>query len=259
MAMSRRKALAALVGAGAAAACGRAAVDDVLSVLAAASLADALKAVSAAYAEAGGVGARFSFAASSTLARQIEAGAPGDIYASADEAWMDYLAGRGLILGETRRAPIGNALALIAPRALGGAPARIGPGLDLGAMLGAQGRLAVADPDHAPAGRYAKTALMTLVLWERAEPRLARAADVRGALAVVARGEAPLGIVYATDALLTEDVAVLGVFPAMSHPPIVYPFALLASARRPAADRLLDFIAGEAGLAIFARYGFTQR
>src|SRR3954462_7474536 len=171
-----------------------------LTVFAAASLQDGLRALEPAW-RAGPANPplRLSFAASSALARQIEQGAPADLFLSADEPWMDYLAQRGLILPETRVSPLGNALALVAPANSPLAPFAIGPGTDLPALLGPQGRLAAGDPAHVPAGIYAKAALERLGQWAAIAPRLARAENVRAALLLVERGEAPLGIVYRTD------------------------------------------------------------
>jgi molybdate transport system substrate-binding protein len=230
-----------------------------VTVLAAASLTDALEAVGDAYFEETGATVRFSFASSSTLARQIEAGAPAAIFVSANEEWMDYLAERGLIEADTRVAPIGNSLVLIAPADSPLTEVTIDASLDLAGLLGANGRLAVGDPAHVPAGQYAQAALEALGLWDAAEPRLAPALDVRGALALVERGEAPLGVVYATDANVAAGVRVVGVFPAETHAPVTYPFAILAGARTPDAERFFAYATGERGLAVFERYGFSRR
>jgi molybdate transport system substrate-binding protein len=227
------------------------------TVFAAASLTDAMTAVGAAYTEATSEEVRFSFAASSTLARQIEAGAPAAIYASADERWVDYLAERQLIASDTRVSPIGNRLVLVAPADATVDAIALAAGVDLPALLGEGGRLAVGDPAHVPAGIYAAEALASLGLWDEMAPRLARADDVRAALALVARGEAPLGIVYATDAAVTDDVRVVGTFPPDSHTPITYPFAVVAGAEDEAVTRLFDFMTGEEALAVYARFGFA--
>ncbi len=254
-----RAVLLALALALAVAACGAREDEPAVTVLAAASLTDAFEAIGSAFREQTGERVRVSFAASSTLARQIEAGAPADVFASANESWMDYLEERGLIAADTRVAPIGNRLALVAPTDSPLTDVTVNASLDLAALLGAEGRIAVGDPDHVPAGQYAEAALRALGLWEAAEPRLARALDVRGALALVARGEAPLGVVYATDAAIAPGVKIVGVFPAGSHEPIRYQFALLAGPRPPAAERFFAFATGEPGLAIFERYGFARR
>jgi molybdate transport system substrate-binding protein len=228
-------------------------------VLAAASLTDAMEAVGAEYFATTGERVRFSFASSSTLARQVEAGAPAAIFVSANGEWMDYLALRGLIEAETRAAPIGNSLVLVAPADSPLTEVNVDSSLDLAALLGPDGRLAVGDPAHVPAGQYAEAALKALGLWDAAEPRLAPALDVRAALALVERGETPMGVVYATDAGASAGVKVVGVFPAASHPPVTYPFAILAGARTPAAERFLAYATGEPGLAVFERYGFARR
>jgi molybdate transport system substrate-binding protein len=234
-----------------------AAGQEPMTVFAAASLTDAMEAVGAAYTEATGEPVRFSFASSSTLARQIEAGAPAQIYASANQRWMDYLEDRGLIAAESRVSPIGNRLVLIAPAGDDTPDVTIAPDLDLAGLLGERDRLAVGDPDHVPAGLYAREALVSLGLWEALAPRLARADDVRAALALVARGEAPVGIVYATDAAVSDDVEVLGTFPADGHRPITYPFAVVAAAEaRTAVDDLFAFMTGPEARAIYARFGF---
>jgi molybdate transport system substrate-binding protein len=224
-------------------------------VFAAASLAEALRAQAQAWSALGHPAPRLSFAASSALARQIEQGAPADIFASADEAWMDHLAARDLIAPGTRVSPIGNTLVLVAPaaRPLAFAPAR---GADLLAAL-AGGRLAVGDPAHVPAGRYAEAALRWMGQWEALSPRLARAENVRAALLLVERGEAPLGIVYATDAAASRGVVVAGTFPRGSHPPIAYPFALTRrGAANPLAAALHAHLTGPAALPLWQRFGF---
>jgi molybdate transport system substrate-binding protein len=223
-----------------------------LTVFGAASLTDALQAVGA----ASGQPVRFSFAASSTLARQIQAGAPADLFCSANETWMDELARRGLVEADTRVSPIGNALVLVAPLAARPAPLTVDRQLDLPALLGADGRLALGDPAHVPAGIYARQALASLGLWDGVANRLAPADNVRAALALVARGEAPLGIVYASDAAIDAGVAVIGTFPAGTHPPIAYPCAVVKGGDSAAARRFLGFLTGADGLAIFARFGF---
>ena len=225
-----------------------------LLVFAAASLSDALEEVDRAFTARTGVRVNASYAASSLLAKQIEAGAPADAFFSADRAWVDYLDERGLLKRGSRRDVLGNALVLIAPA---DSPLRldITPGFDLAAALGG-GRLATADPDSVPAGEYARAALTKLGVWQRVSGRLVRGENVRAALAYVARGEAPLGIVYRTDAQAEKRVRVVGVFPEDSHPPITYPLALTVRAR-PEAARLEDFLSGETARQIFTRYGFA--
>jgi len=188
------------------------------------------------------------------LAKQIEAGAPADVFFSADREWMDYLGQRGLLKSGSRRDLLGNALVLIAPSD-SALRLKIAPGFDLAGALGG-GRLATGDPDSVPAGLYARAALTQLRVWERVSDHLIRAENVRTALAYVARGEAPLGIVYQTDAQAEKRVRVVAVFPADSHPPIVYPIALTVNARVLAA-RYLEFLGGEAARQIFVQRGFV--
>ena len=222
-------------------------------VFAAASLANVLGDLDKAFTARTGVRVTSSLAASSTLAKQIEAGAPADVYFSADLQWMDYLQQRGLLRAGSRRNVAGNSLVLIAPKGSSG-QVSIGPGFDLPRLLGA-GRLAVADPDSVPAGIYAREALTKLGAWGGVESRLVRAENVRAALEYVARGDTPLGIVYRTDALVEKRVRVVGVFPANSHPPIVYPVALTGRASE-AASRYLAFITSPDAQAIFRKWGF---
>jgi molybdate transport system substrate-binding protein len=225
-----------------------------LLVFAAASLSEALDEVGRAFTARTGVRVNASYAASSVLAKQIEAGAPADAFFSADLTWVDYLDERGLLKRGSRRDVLGNALVLIAPA---DSPLRltITPGFDLTTALG-EGRLATADPDSVPAGKYARAALTKLGVWQSVSARLVRGENVRAALAYVARGEAPLGIVYQTDAQAERRVRVVGVFPEDSHPPITYPLALTIRARSEAA-RFADFLASDTARQIFTRYGFT--
>ena len=231
-----------------------AADDRTVLVFAAASLADAMTAVAQLYTSETGRKVSLVFAASSALARQIENGAPAEIFVSANSLWMDRLDSAGLIARQTRSDIAGNRLALIAPLE-SGVVADIGPSLDIPALLGG-GRLAMGDPDHVPAGMYGRAALESLGLWGEAEPRLARASDTRGALALVARGETPLGIVYATDAAITGKVRLVGLFPTDSHPSIVYPAALTIGAGEAARD-FLAFLSGPEAGAIFRERGFA--
>lgn len=224
-----------------------------LTVFAAASLREALDEAARAFERASGHAVRVSYGASSALARQIEAGAPAQLFISADEDWMDYLSARGL-LAPPRVRLLANSLVLIAPA--GRAPRlRIAPGFALAAALGT-GRLALADPRAVPAGKYARAALESLRTWDAVRDRLAPAESVRAALALVARGEAPLGIVYRTDALADKGVRIVDTFPAGTHPDIVYPAALVAGARSPAAAALLAFLRGPASRATWTRHGF---
>ena len=252
--MHRRPLLAALGGLAIAAS--PASAQQPVTVFAAASLTDALRALGQDWAARGNPAPRFSFAASSALARQIGQGAPADLFLSADEAWMDYLRDRNLIEDDTRQSPIGNALVLVAPAGLARQVA-LGRGVDLLA-LAAGGRIAVGDPAHVPAGRYAQAALDWLGQWQAVAPRLARAENVRAALLLVERGEAPLGIVYATDAAAARGVTVIGTFPAESHPPITYPFAVTRRAAANLQARALHaFLTGPEAAATWQRFGFT--
>jgi molybdate transport system substrate-binding protein len=226
-----------------------------LTVFAAASLTDAMKDISAQWAQAGHQPLRMSFSSSSTLARQIEQGAPANLFASADEKWMDYLADKQLIVPETRKDLLGNELVLIVsadkPQHV-----TIGPNCNLVGMLGPNGRIATGDPAHVPVGIYAEQALKKLGIWDAVSPRLARTDDVRSALLLVERGEAPAGIVYATDAAVSKAVMVAGVFPASSHDPVSYPFAVVKSGDTPEARALLTYLTGPEARAIFVKRGF---
>lgn len=226
-----------------------------LTVFAAASLTDAMKDVSAQWVKAGHLPLRLSFGSSSTLARQIEQGAPANIFASADEKWMDYLMGKKLIVTDTRKDLLGNDLVLVVP-AETPRHVTIGAGFDLLGLLGPNGRLAVGDPAHVPVGIYAEQALKKLGLWVGVEPRLARTDDVRSGLLLVERGEAPAGIVYATDALVSNGVMVAGIFPASSHDPVSYPFAVTRSGDTTETRALLVFLAGPQARAVFVQRGF---
>jgi molybdate transport system substrate-binding protein len=226
-------------------------------VLAAASLQESLTAAADAWAAHGHDKPLLSFAGSSALARQIEAGAPADLFISADEEWMGAVAAKGLIRPGTRANFLGNRLVLIAPAAH---PLKLAirPGFPLAAALG-QGRLAMADPDAVPAGKYGRAALTALKIWPSIEPKLVRSENVRAALTLVERGEAAAGIVYATDARIAKRVQVAGTFPASSHKPISYPIALLTASRHPEAEAFRRFLLSRQGKIIFARYGFTPR
>jgi molybdate transport system substrate-binding protein len=224
-------------------------------VLAAASLQESMTAAADAWARAGHRRPVISFAASSALARQAMAGGRADIFASADEEWMDAVQQAGRIVHGSRATLAGNRLVLVAPRS-SRVTLALRPGVRLTAALG-RGRLAMADPDAVPAGKYGKAALQRLGAWSGVERTIARAENVRAALALVERGAAPLGIVYATDARAAPGVRVVAVFPAASHPPIRYPVALLTSGRSPDARGFRAFLLSPRGRAIFARYGFS--
>jgi molybdate transport system substrate-binding protein len=227
-----------------------------LLVFAAASLQDALAAVIAEYQAQGGGEVSASYASSSTLARQIEEGAPADVYISANPQWMDYLEERNLIREGSRTDLLGNGLVLVAPLERD-ITVDIGPGFDLLGALGG-GRLAMGDPDHVPAGIYGRAALESLGVWDAVAPHVARADNVRAALTLVARGEAPLGVVYTSDAVADDTVRVVGDFPPASFPEIVYPIAIVADSAHPEAVALIDMLHSEAAAAIFERYGFAM-
>ena len=226
-------------------------------VLAAASLQESMNAAADAWAAKGHPRPRISFAGSSALARQIEAGAPADVFVSANEAWMDDLQKKNLLKRGTRVSFLRNTLVFIAPR---NSPLKLAvrPDMPLTKALG-PGRLAVADPGGVPAGIYAKQALTKLGIWNRVESRLAPAENVRAALALVSHGAAPLGIVYGTDAKADPDVKVVGVFPQTSHAPISYPVALLASSKNPEAESFRRFLISNEGKALFRRFGFGTK
>lgn len=228
-----------------------------LLVFAAASLKNALAEVDAGWAQTPqgkAAGVKTSFAGSSALAKQIEAGAPADVFISADLDWMDYLDKKQLVKPATRGTLLGNAIVLVAPQ--DGGPASVAIA-ELPKLLGKDGRLAMADTNAVPAGKYGKAALQHLKLWDAVAGRIAQAENVRAALALVARGEAPFGIVYATDAAAEPKVRVVASFPAGSHPPILYPAAVLAASSNPAAAAYLDYLHGPAAAAVFTRNGFT--
>jgi len=231
-----------------------AAAQDVL-VFAAASLKNALDDIGALYQKASGHKVTASYAASSVLAKQVENGAPADVFISADVDWVDYLDQRKLIKPETRINLLGNRLVLVAPKAEA-APLAITNGFPLAQRLGT-GRLAVGDPAHVPAGKYARAALEHLGVWSSVADRLAPAASVREALALVSRGEAPFGIVYQTDAGVDPGVAIVGTFPADSYPPVIYPGAIVAGSENPNAVTFLGFLGGPSARSVFEHYGFT--
>jgi molybdate transport system substrate-binding protein len=224
-------------------------------VFAAASLKTALDAVNAQWRKKTGKTAVISYAASSALAKQIESGAPAQMFISADLAWMDYLAKKGLIRPETRSNLLGNRIVLIVPKNKAQA-IDIKPGFDLAKVLG-DGRLAMAGVESVPAGRYGKAALEKLGVWASVSARLAQAENVRAALLLVSRGEAPAGIVYQTDAASDKGVAIAGTFPEDTHPPIIYPIALTANATHPDATALLAYIRSDAAKPLFKAQGFT--
>jgi molybdate transport system substrate-binding protein len=226
-----------------------------LLVFGAVSLTDVLTELGAAYEKESQQRVKFSFAASSVLARQIEAGAHADVFFSADTEWMDYLQARNLIDKHSRRDVLSNRLVLIAP-GTSTLKLKIAPNFALLAALGPKGRISTGDPDSVPAGKYARSALSFLGVWNEVADRLVRADNVRTALAFVARGEAPLGIVYETDAKVDTKVRIVDVFPADSHLPIVYPVAAAAGAK-PGAARFVTYLHSAAAAATFQKYGFA--
>jgi molybdate transport system substrate-binding protein len=223
-------------------------------VFGAASLTNVLDDLGKAFTEKTKVPVKSSLAASSVLAKQIEAGAPADVFFSADLEWMDYLEQRKLLKPGSRHDVVGNSLVLIAP-ADSTVTVKIEKGVDLGAALGPQGKLATGDPDSVPVGKYAKAALEKLAAWDKVSGQIVRAENVRAALAFVARGEAPLGIVYKTDALAEKKVKIIAVFPADTHPPITYPIALTTHGGA-GAQQFVDFVRSKPAGEIFHKYGF---
>jgi molybdate transport system substrate-binding protein len=229
--------------------------DKSILVFAAASMKNALDEVDSAFARESGITVVVSYDASSALMKQIEQGAPADVYISADRQWMDYGSQRKLIDDSTRVNLLGNKLVLIAGKDFKLGNVTINPGLDL-AKLAGDGRIATGDARAVPVGLYAKAALAKLGLWDSVAPKLAMVGNARAALVLVARGEAPLGIVYATDAKVEPAVKIIGVFPDDSHDPIVYPAAATANAK-PVAKLYLDFLRAVAARSIFERFGFS--
>jgi molybdate transport system substrate-binding protein len=229
--------------------------EPTITVFAAASLKNALDDINTIFTERTKIKVTTSYAASSALAKQIEQGAPADVFISADLEWMDYAAQKKLIQPATRFNLLGNRLVLIAPKDSPQGDVTIGPGFDL-ARLAGDGRIATGDVQAVPVGKYAKAALEKLGAWQAAAPKFAMAENVRAALVLVARGEAPLGIVYETDAKVEPGVKVIGKFPADSHPAVIYPAAQTATAKAET-KRYLDFLRGATGQVAFQHYGFT--
>lgn len=228
---------------------------DKVTVFAAASLKNALDAANAEWQKETAKETTVSYAASSALAKQIESGAPADVFISADLAWMDYLAQKKLIKDDTRSNLLGNRIVLVAPKDKAAA-VEIKEGFDLAALVG-DGKLAMGEVKSVPAGKYGKAALEKLGAWAGVESKVAGAESVRAALALVSRGEAPYGIVYQTDAAADPGVAIVGTFPENSHPPIIYPIALLADSQNADAAAYLEFLKSEKAAALFEEQGFT--
>jgi molybdate transport system substrate-binding protein len=231
-----------------------AAEEKTITVFAAASMKNALDEVDSLFTEQSGIKVVASYAASSSLMKQIEQGAPADVFLSADIDWMDYGIKHNLIKNDTRKDLLGNRLVLIAAKDSKIGNVSIAPGFDLAALAGS-GRIATGDVRAVPAGLYAKAALEKLGIWSSVESKIAMAENVRAALVLVARGEAPLGIVYETDAKVDPSVKIIGVFPEDSHPPIIYPVAMTKDAK-PDAAQYLAFLTTPKARAVFERYGF---
>lgn len=237
---------------------GQAAAAENITVFAAASLTNALQDISSQYHKEKEVDVVASYASSSTLARQIEQGAPADLFISADQQWMDYAIDKKQIVDNTRYTLLGNKLVLIAPKDSKIDKVSIDKQTEWKKLLDG-GRLAVGDPDHVPAGIYAKEALEYLGAWTTLSPEMARANNVRSAMALVERAEAPLGIVYGSDAIASNKVKVVGVFPEQSHKPVEYPMAIVKGHENAMVSAFYDYLKGPEAAAVFKRYGFTPR
>lgn len=237
---------------------GHAVAAEKITVFAAASLTNALQDIAVQYKKEKQVDVVSSFASSSTLARQIEAGAPASLFISADQKWMDYAVSKNVIQKETRITLLTNSLVVVAPQASKLAPFTISDKTDWLSLLNG-GRLATGNPDHVPAGIYAKEALTHLGAWKMLEPTLAPAEDVRGALALVERGEVPLGIVYGSDAVVSKGVKVIATFPEDSHQKVEYPAAVVKGNQNATVDDFLQYLKGPQAAAIFKHYGFTTQ
>ncbi|SFN55763.1 molybdate transport system substrate-binding protein [Candidatus Pantoea varia] len=235
---------------------GQAVAADNITVFAAASLTNAMQEIASRYKEEKGVTVVSSFASSSTLARQLEQGAPADLFISADQQWMDDAVAKKSVITSSRYTLLGNDLVLIAPRSAAARPVTLNAQTDWKTLLHGE-RLAVGDPDHVPAGIYAKEALQKLGAWEGVEPSLAPANNVRAALALVERNETPYGIVYGSDAVASDKVQVVGRFPANSHKPVEYPMAIVNDHDKGAVKAFYDYLKGPQAAAIFKHYGFT--
>jgi molybdate transport system substrate-binding protein len=226
-----------------------------VTVFAAASLKESMDEQARRFEAASGNKVIVSYGASNALAKQIESGAPADVFISADLDWMNYLDQRKVLKSNTRSNLLDNTLVLVEPAA-GTSILKIAPNFPLASALGPE-KLAMANPDSVPAGKYGKSALQSLGVWKSVEAKIARAETVRAALALVARGEAPFGIVYRTDAMADKGVKVVDVFPPNSYPPIVYPIAVVAGANSSAADALVEYLRSAAARPVWEKYGFT--
>ncbi len=232
-----------------------ASAQEKVTVFAAASMKNALDNANKAWSTEAGKEATVSYAASSALAKQIESGAPADVFISADLDWMKYLSDKKLVKEDTKSNWLGNRIVLVAPKE-SAKPVEIKPGFDLAGLL-AGGKLAMGAPDSVPAGKYGKAALEKLGTWASVEKSVAGAESVRAALALVSRGEAPYGIVYATDAAADPGVTVVGTFPEDSHPPIIYPVAILSESKSADAAAYLDYLKSSKAAPFFEKEGFT--
>ncbi|MGK3140692.1 molybdate ABC transporter substrate-binding protein [Pantoea sp. C2G6] len=235
---------------------GQAMAADNITVFAAASLTNAMQDIASRYQQEKGVKVVSSFASSSTLARQIEQGAPADLFISADQQWMDDAVAKKSVIEPSRYTLLGNDLVLIAPRSAATHAVTLDQQTDWKTLLRGE-RLAVGDPDHVPAGIYAKEALQKLGAWQSVAPVLARANNVRAALALVERNETPYGIVYGSDAVASDKVQVVGRFPATSHKPVEYPMAMVKDRDSAAVKAFYQYLKGPQAAAIFTHYGFT--
>lgn len=235
---------------------GQAVAADNITVFAAASLTNAMQDIASQYQKEKGVTVVSSFASSSTLARQLEQGAPADLFISADQQWMNDAVAKKSVITRTRYTLLGNDLVLIAPRSAAAKAVTLDPQTDWKTLLHGE-RLAVGDPDHVPVGIYAKEALQKLGAWDGVAPALAPANNVRAALALVERNETPYGIVYGSDAVASDKVQVVGRFPATSHKPVEYPMAIVNDHDTATVQAFYDYLKGPQAAAIFKHYGFT--
>ena len=231
---------------------------DTVTVFAAASTTNAMSDIGQRYTAQENDKIRFSFASSSTLAKQIDNGAPADIYVSANVKWMDYLINKRMILPNSRVDLLGNRIVLIVPSQSALKHIDIKLDFPLASYLG-DGRLAMGDPDHVPAGIYGKEALKRLNVWQQVRNKVAGMKDVRAALMMVERGEVPLGLVYSTDAAISSKVRIVGVFPPETHSPIIYPVAIVANHGRSSVERFMAFLKSTAARTVFEKYGFSVR
>lgn len=237
---------------------GQAVAAEKVTVFAAASLTNALQEIATQYKKKTDVEVVSSFASSSTLARQIEQGAPADLFISADQQWMDDAVAKKSMDDATRVTLLGNELVLVAPRSDSAKPVTLNEQTDWKSLLKGE-RLAVGDPDHVPAGIYAQEALQKLGAWQVVSPLLARANNVRAALALVERNETPYGIVYGSDAVASDKVQVVGTFPASSHKPVEYPMAIVKAHNNAAVKAFYDYLKGPEAAAVFKQYGFSPK